>query len=1073
MSDFLFRGSLADLDPDVYELSQLEAERQARKLILIPSESQAPLAVREAMASAFQNIYAEGYPDEETRTMTEAELLDYPARLAHFRRYSDPRYYKGTEYADLVEALARRRCAEAFAANGVKADQIYVNVQALSGAPANNAVYHALVEPGAVVMGMNLLHGGHLTHGSSVNRSGKYYKIVHYNVDPETEQLDYDAIQAQAEESQPKMIIAGYSSYSWIPDWKKFRAIADRVGAYLLADISHIGGLVAAGVVPSPVGYAHVVTTTTHKTLDGPRGAVILTTDPALARKLDKAVFPGEQGGPHVHIFAALALTFKLARTKPFEKLQRQTIKNAQAMSERFKERGLRVPYGGTNCHMLNVDCTSVKGPDGTALSGDQAARILDLAGIVVNRNTIPGDRDSRDPSGIRLGTPWITQRGFDEAKSRQVADLIADVLLAAAPHSVDTPHRGRVRRAKLDFNILEETKLRVRELAREAGIDFEPAAHGYPHFYYLDDKGATGVIDMQGERVRQLLDYAVSSDLSALKPGKSQATRLVTPKGEIDGALTCVDTTVYRLSVPAEKSSLAAAWLRDLSDGYVSFHLDGKPDGTPRRMPGPIVVGESTSKTVPVKGEPVSQEKPWFIGLGPGSGKRRAAEGVEAALPDFKWEEKEGALRRTPLYEVHKSLGAKIIPFAGWEMPVWYSSVLEEHLAARQAAGLFDVAHMGVYQVEGADAASFLDSVCGNDCGGLLPGESLYTHFLTPEAEVVDDTLVYRRAFDKYLVVVNASNDDKDRAWLEAVRDGKVRIDAARPWARTYGYQAEIRNLRDPKAGDDMRVDIALQGPKSRDILLAMGVSAADRRKIMALGRTQLCDARVGAHAAGSHRPGVLPGGQGFDLIVSRTGYTGEKMAFELFVHPERAVEFWHAVMKAGEKFGLKPVGLGARDSLRTEAGLPLYGHEMGAGSGVRGARDLGVAEGGFGSYVKVYKPWFIGREAYLAREAGRQGVVVRFRFPEKGVRMAHNGDPVLDRRGRVIGWVTSCAADMDGTLTGQAYVELKYAAEETPILVYQGAPEEGGKPPAKMKTGDKALLPTAAVVVSRFPKL
>ena len=183
MSDYLFRGSLKDLDPDVYELTQLEAERQARKLILIPSESQAPLAVREAMGSAFQNIYAEGYPDEELRSMSEEEILDYPARLADFRRHSDPRYYKGVEYADVVEALARRRAAEAFAANGFSADQIFVNVQALSGAPANNAVYHALVELGDVVMGLNLLHGGHLSHGSSVNRSGKYYKIVHYSVD--------------------------------------------------------------------------------------------------------------------------------------------------------------------------------------------------------------------------------------------------------------------------------------------------------------------------------------------------------------------------------------------------------------------------------------------------------------------------------------------------------------------------------------------------------------------------------------------------------------------------------------------------------------------------------------------------------------------------------------------------------------------------------------------------------------------------------------------------------------------------------------------------------------------------
>src|SRR5512135_3301308 len=433
MTDFLFRGALEDLDPAVYELTQLEAERQYRKIILIPSESTAPQAVREAMGSVFQNIYAEGYPDEETRRMSETEILDYPARLGHFRRSSDPRYYKGVEYADAIEALARRRAAKAFAANGVTADQLFVNVQALSGAPANNAVYHALVEPGSVVMGLNLLHGGHLSHGSSVNRSGKYYKIVHYSVDA-NEKLDYADIRALAVQNKPKMIIAGYSSYSWVPDWKKFREIADEVGAYLLADISHIGGLVAAGVVPSPIGIAHVTMSTTHKSLDGPRGAVLLTTYPDIAKKIDKAVFPGEQGGPHVHIFAALALTFKLPQTKPFKRLQAQTVKNAQAMVEQFKKRGLRVPFGGTDSHMLNLDVTSVKGPDGTPLTGDQAARILDIAGVVVNRNTIPGDKNSLDPSGIRMGTPWITQRGFDVVRSRQLADIMADVLLACAP---------------------------------------------------------------------------------------------------------------------------------------------------------------------------------------------------------------------------------------------------------------------------------------------------------------------------------------------------------------------------------------------------------------------------------------------------------------------------------------------------------------------------------------------------------------------------------------------------------------------------------------------------------------
>ena len=1041
MSDFLFRGSLADLDPDVYELTQLEAERQARKLILIASESQAPLAVREAMSSAFQNIYAEGYPDEETRRMSDEEILDYPRRLAHYRRYSDPRYYKGVEYADAVEALARRRCAEAFAANGVSADEIFVNVQALSGGPANNAVYHALVAPGDTVMGLNLLHGGHLSHGSSVNRSGKYYNIVHYNVD-ENERLDYERIREQAMETKPKMIIAGYSSYSWIPDWSKFRAIADEAGAYLLTDISHIGGLVAAGVIPSPIGHAHVITSTTHKTLDGPRGAIILTTSPSLAKKLDKAVFPGEQGGPHVQIFAALALTFKLAKTPQFRALQEQIIKNAVAMTDQFAKRGFRIPFGGTNCHLINIDCTSVEGPDGTGLSGDKASRILDLAGVVVNRNTIPGDRNSADPSGVRMGTAWITQRGFDEAKSRELADVISDLLLACVPHSVDTPRKGNIRRAKVPFGVLNDARLKVRKLAEEAGVDFAYKKSGYPHYYFVDDKATSGVFDLYGQRVRQFLDYAVSADLSALKPGEAQMTRVAAPGAEVEGTLACVDSENYRLSVPAEKASVVATWLRDLSDGFVLVDSDPL-----LRLPGPIVVadagtdagtdGESDKR---MKGEAAGADqgnrKPWFIGI--------KDAGEKESLPAFQWQEPaEGELKRTSLYDVHKSSGAKLAPFAGWEMPLWYSSVLEEHLATRQAAGLFDVSHMGVYEIGGPDAASFLDSVCANDIGTLLPGESAYSHFLTPDAEVIDDTLIYRRGLEKFLMVINASNDDKARTWMESVRDGKVKIDNAHPWARTYGYEAVIRNLRDPQAGADMRVDIALQGPKSRDVLLALGAKGKTRSSIMKLGRTELCDATIGE----------------FDLVVSRTGYTGEKMAFELFVHPERAVDLWNAILKAGERFGVKPVGLAARDSLRTEAGLPLYGHEMGLGSGVDGAPDLGVAEGGFSSYVKLYKPWFIGREAYMAKEKERKGVVVRFRFDEQRVRVAHNGDPVVNGQGKRIGWVTSCAVDSERFLTGQAFVDLKYAVEGTPLGIFQGG------------ASDKPA--TMAKVVSRFAKL
>ncbi|MBL8109081.1 MAG: serine hydroxymethyltransferase [Anaerolineales bacterium] len=1035
MSDFLFRGSLEKLDKDVYDLTQLEQERQARKLILIASESTAPMAVREALSSAFQNIYAEGYPDEETRWMDDAEILDYPMRLAEYRRNSDPRYYKGVEYADTVEALARRRAAQTFAANGISADQIYVNVQALSGGPANNAVYHALIELGSTVMGLNLLHGGHLSHGSSVNRSGKWFKAVHYTID-QNEKIDYEAVRALANEHKPKLMIAGYSSYSWMPDWKKFREIADEVGAYFLADISHIGGLVAAGVVPSPIGYAHVVMSTTHKSIDGPRGAVLMTTDAAIAKKLDKAVFPGEQGGPHVNVFAALALTFKLTQTKQFKKLQEQTLKNAKAMADQFTKRGLRVPFGGTNTHLVNVDCTSIVGEDGTKLSGDQASRILDIVGVVVNRNTIPGDKNALDPSGIRLGTPWISQRGFDEKMTRELADIMADVLLACAPHSVDTVRKGRQRRAKVDFNVLNTAKLRVRKLTEKAGIDFKYKKSGYPHYYFVDDKSKTGVFELTGFRVRQMLDFAVSSDLSALKPGESQATTIATPKGVVKGALTCVDMGAYYLQVPAAKAGVVATWLRDLSDGYTSFNVDGKKDFSAARMPGPTIVMDwKKSKPAKVSGKGVSVDKPYYVGAGSTSEKE--------ALHPFAWNESEGDLKKTALNQTHRDLGGRMVPFAGWEMPVVYTSIYEEHLATRQAAGLFDVSHMGVYDVRGADAASFLDAVCGNDCGGLQPGASLYTHFLTPDADVLDDTLVYRRGWDDYLVVVNASNDDKDRTWLESVRDGKVRIDNARPWARTFGYNAEIRNLRDAKAGDAMRVDIALQGPKSKDILFAMGVDEDTKLRVTKLKRTELCNAVIG----------------GFDLIVSRTGYTGEKMAFELFVHPERSVELWNTILKVGESFGVKAIGLGARDSLRTEAGLPLYGHEMGLGSGKLADRDLGVAEGGFGSYVKMYKPWFIGREAFVAREKERKGVVIRFTFDEQRTRMAHNGDPVVNANGERIGFVTSCAIDGQRFITGQAFVESAYAKEGTPIGIHQGGVVDR---PAGM-----------AKVVSRFAKL
>ncbi|RIK19649.1 MAG: serine hydroxymethyltransferase [Anaerolineae bacterium] len=414
--DFIFRGSLAKVDDTVRQIIAREDARQASTIILIASESEAPEAVTEALASSFGNIYAEGYPREESRRQTQAEIADIDLELAHYRRYSDPRYYKGVEFADTIEALARRRAAELFAANGISADNLYVNVQPLSGAPANSAVYTALLQPGDTIMGLNLNDGGHLTHGSPVSRSGKVYKGVPYFVDPVTEVLDYDAIERIALENKPQIIVAGYSAYPRIIDWQRFREIADKVGAYLLADIAHISGLVAAGVHPSPIGIADVVSTTTHKSLCGPRGAMLMTHKRDLARKLDRAVFPGEQGGPHVNTIAALAVALKLAGTEQFRALQRRIVDNAARLATQLQEHGIRVVGGGSENHLLLIDTKSVRNegtPDGVHLTGDMGSRILDVAGIVVNRNTIPGDKGALSPTGIRMGTVWASQLGL------------------------------------------------------------------------------------------------------------------------------------------------------------------------------------------------------------------------------------------------------------------------------------------------------------------------------------------------------------------------------------------------------------------------------------------------------------------------------------------------------------------------------------------------------------------------------------------------------------------------------------------------------------------------------------
>ncbi|MGD9404817.1 MAG: serine hydroxymethyltransferase, partial [Anaerolineae bacterium] len=847
-----FQSSLDSLDPAVANLIRYEAERQGRKLILIPSESQAPEAVREALGSVFQNIYAEGYPDPSIHGETEEEILDYEWQLAYFRRYSDRRYYRGVEYVNVLESLAQRRAAEAFATDEVPPEEIWANVQPLSGSPANNAIYAALVTPGSTVMGMDLLHGGHLTHGSPANRSGKLYNIVSYGIDEENERLDYDEIEELARQHKPKMIIAGYTSYPWMPDWARFRQIADEVGAYLLADISHIAGMVAAGVVASPVGHAHAISFTTHKTLYGPRGACILTTDKKLARKVDTAVFPGEQGGPHVNAIAGMAVAFELAATPEFAQLQSVVVKNASHLAAELERRGLRIPYGGTNTHMLLADCKSIRakfgvspdGKRGTPLMGDTAARILDMAGIVLNRNTIPGDRSARNPSGIRLGTPWITQRGFREPEIERLAEIIARLLQSTKPYAYAGRY-GPVYRAKVDFDVLEEAKRDVVELACGAGFEADYCPSGYPHHYFMykptkDPGGDWDIIEIEGTHARGFCNVAMTNDVYALGPGQSQPTWVLKPDGSpISGGVLKRPgeaTTLFQLLIPKSVESRVAHWLRALSDGYV--HMDD--DDWYAKAPGPVIVRrllhqladdwecrppalESFGKEDGQSGETGwAFHKPYWIGQ---RARAKAPGGLEP-VPAFAWEEPaETLLRQTVLHDTHVQADAKLAPFAGWEMPIRYTtSVQEEHLAVRQAAGLFDVSHMGLFEFSGENVYLFVNTITSNDVSLLEVGQAQYSFLLDQDGKVIDDVYVYRLEKDRYWMVVNAANTDKDWAWVNAIREGKAMIDPERPWSFALGTEiVTIRDLGDPAQGADARVQLALQGPRSQDVLLAM----------------------------------------------------------------------------------------------------------------------------------------------------------------------------------------------------------------------------------------------------------
>ncbi|MCY3978853.1 MAG: hypothetical protein OXG23_12205, partial [Chloroflexi bacterium] len=574
-----------------------------------------------------------------------------------------------------------------------------------------------------------------------------------------------------------------------------------------------------------------------------------------------------------------------------------------------------------------------------------------------------------------------------------------------------------------------------------------------------------------------------------AREVGGSKRSRLLEKDGSVmaSGEVTRVSSSEYRLNI-AGRSDRAVAWLRALSDGFVLFD----DEDLHAKLPGPVAIkalGETELTPSPTAS--VYAARPFPSELGKGSSKshlsslgggetptagydRKAyhigvngenfhalqADDLPKFVPDIAAVDMDGSvsagqslgaptrpLKETPLHSLHLELGAKMAPFAGYDMPLWYKSVSEEHAAVRNDAGVFDVAHMGVFDLRGRGAEAFLDQVATNDVRRLKVGASHYSYLLDADGIPLDDLMIYRLADEHFLAVVNASNNDKNWAWLNAVIAGEVMIAPEQPARRIEGTDRfELRDLRLEQWRADRRVDIALQGPKSLDYLLQLGGSDGDKNTIKRLKWAGVARVTLGE----------------FDLIVSRTGYTGERIACELFAHPERASELFRRLVD----MGVTPCGLAARDSLRTEAGLPLYGFEL------AGDLNLNPAEAGFGAYVKLYKPFFVGKRAFIAHEARRKTQVSRFRLDAKGARPAHYGDPIVNARGRVVGTVTSCNIDSDGYQLGQALLDRGFRKPGTQLAVFASAGRAKPVDIGRLRLGKRVTMPQPLTILSRFPK-
>lgn len=977
----------------------------------------------------------------------------------------------GGHPAELLEMAARWACARRFATPDIPAERLHVSLRASTERQALRAVLDGVCRGERPVLDIATRLDGRGPAGDLVIRPGD--DVLRADCGG----VEYQRVEELVREHRPEVLIAGGDGSPRMPDWRRLGEIREGVGDCLLvAELGQAAGLVMAGECPGPVGLADAVTFTTHGTLCGPSGAGIVTAHHDLARAAGRSL---RRQAPDAGRLAAMAEAFAWADSKQFRRLQARIASCARRLCGELEA------AQGTDTHLCVIEAAALAAESGETMVAEALARILVAAGIIA------GFRDDRDGGALMLDATWLAHVDATDEDAARVGECVAAALSAARPAASPTMPKGPAE-ARIAIDALAGIRPQVRDIAeglagaaapsREAAAPEELAQAVQEHPLFAC--GEVGLLAVQGIGASMFLDQAATGRVGDLSPGESAHTLLLAPDG------TLIDDVVVRRSseTPSrwllythlQRHSRVGAWLRGLSAGAalcdvedphrslagpVTVHDLGAVRQNRSGEPGPVSADARREAGLPIfdgeaeapdgltlfRGacaELFALEKPWFVG----QAHIEEAAKLEPRPRRFEpAEETEEELRETPLIAEHERLDARLIEFAGWRMPGWYTSVAAEHAAVREAAGLFDLGHMGVVELSGERVADFLEAVTTGRMQRLRRGECHYTYLLTPDGLPLDDIILYRRAEDCFLAVVNAANASRVLDWLTGVTAGEYVITEAAPHRRAPG-RVQVRDLTARSAGDDRLMVMALQGLASGEVLCDLTDAPRAACAALTLGRFEFLEARLGDIPA----------------FVSRTGYTGEAIGYELMVHPSHAAALWRRLLEVGDDRGVMPAGLGARDSLRIEAGLPLYGHEL------AGPHEITPPGAGYSRFVSAEKPFFVGRDALLRREADRSQQIVRFRVDEEGVRAIRSGDPVASSRGECVGHVTSCAP-VEGRQVGMAWVDRRVAVEGSGLLLFPARQLQRSAPAreaGELSPGDRMPIHVHATVVRRFPR-